>query len=67
MNTDSRLLYTPEHAAAQLDIGRTHIYGLIARGELRSVKVGRNRRIPAAALQEYVHNLMRTGGGDAAA
>jgi excisionase family DNA binding protein len=49
------------------DIGRTHIYGLIARGELRSVKVGRNRRIPAAALQEYVHNLMRTGGGDAAA
>lgn len=61
MNTDSRLLYTPEHAAAQLDIGRTHVYGLIARGELRSVKVGRNRRIPAAALQEYVQKLMHTG------
>jgi excisionase family DNA binding protein len=61
MNTDSRLLYTPEHAAAQLDIGRTHIYGLIARGELHSVKVGRNRRIPAAALQEYVQKLMQVG------
>jgi excisionase family DNA binding protein len=60
MNT-SRLLYTPEHAAAQLDIGRTHIYGLIARGELRSVKVGRNRRVPAAALQEYVQKLMQAG------
>jgi excisionase family DNA binding protein len=61
MNTDSRLLYTPEHAAAQLDIGRTHIYGLIARGELRSVKVGRNRRIPAAALEEYVQKLVAAG------
>jgi excisionase family DNA binding protein len=60
LNTDSRLLYTPEHAAAQLDIGRTHIYGLIARGELRSVKVGRNRRIPAAALQEYVAKLVNS-------
>jgi excisionase family DNA binding protein len=57
LNTDSRLLYTPEHAAAQLDIGRTHIYGLIA---LRSVKVGRNRRIPAAALQEYVAKLVNS-------
>jgi excisionase family DNA binding protein len=40
---------------------RTHIYGLLARGELRSVKVGRNRRIPAAALQEYVQKLMQAG------
>jgi excisionase family DNA binding protein len=59
MNTDSRLLYTPEHAAAQLDIGRTHLFALLASGELRSVKVGRNRRIPAAALQEYVQKLMQ--------
>jgi hypothetical protein len=35
MNTDSRLLYTPEHAAAQLDIGRTHLFALLASGELR--------------------------------
>jgi excisionase family DNA binding protein len=33
---------------------RTHIYGLLARGELRSVKVGRNRRILPAWVDEYV-------------
>jgi excisionase family DNA binding protein len=63
MNTDSRLLYTPEHAAAQLDIGRTHLFALLASGELRSV--GRNRRIPAAALQDYVQKLLHAGPGAA--
>ena len=67
MNTDGRLFYTFEHAAVQLNIGRTHIYGLLARSELRSVKVGRNRRIPTAALQEYVQNLIKTDKKNAAA
>jgi len=27
-------------------------------GELQSVKIGRSRRIPAAALEEYVNKLV---------
>ena len=44
-------------------MGRTSIYSLIASGELRSVKIGRSRRIPADALEEYVGRL--TGGNAA--
>ena len=48
------LLLTPERAGERLDIGRTRVYELMASGELRSVKIGRSRRIPASALQEFV-------------
>ena len=65
MATDNRLLFTPEHAADRLDIGRTTVYALMATGELRSVKIGRSRRVPAAALEAYVNRL--TGKGSSAA
>jgi excisionase family DNA binding protein len=52
MTAASQLLLTPEHAAAKLDVGRTTVYALMASGELRSVKIGRSRRVPAAALEE---------------
>jgi excisionase family DNA binding protein len=55
-----QLLFTPEHAADKLDVGRTTIYALMAAGELRSVKIGRCRRIPAAALSDYVNKLTAT-------
>ena len=64
MATDAPLLYTPEGAAAKIATGRTTIYALMASGELRSVKIGRSRRVPAAALEEYVTRLV--GGGNAA-
>jgi excisionase family DNA binding protein len=67
MAADDQLLYKPETAGAKLELGRTAVYHLVKTGELRSVKIGRSRRIPASALEEYVQNLMRTGGGDAAA
>ena len=60
MATDAPLLYTPEGAATKIATGRTTIYQLIASGELRSVKIGRSRRIPAAALDEYVEKLFAT-------
>ena len=52
-----RLLLTPEEAADRLALSRTTIYELIRTGELRSVKIGRARRIPVAALGEYVTGL----------
>ena len=46
-----RLLSIPE-AAEALGIGRTAVYDLIGRGELRTLKVGRRRLVPASALAE---------------
>ncbi|MFJ9011983.1 excisionase family DNA-binding protein [Streptomyces canus] len=51
------LLLTVEEAARRLRIGRTTCFGLIASGELESVKVGSLRRIPADALAAYVGRL----------
>ncbi len=66
MAMNSRLLFTPEHAADKLDVGRTTVYALMASGELRSVKIGRSRRVPAAALEEYVGRLVGGRSNDAA-
>ena len=52
-----RVLLTPEDAAQALSVGRTRVYELIATGALRSVKVGRSRRIPRDAIHEFVTHL----------
>lgn len=57
MAADDHLLYRPESAGEKLEMGRTAIYHLVKTGELRSVKIGRSRRIPADALEEYVRKL----------
>jgi excisionase family DNA binding protein len=57
LNTTTRLLLTVEESAQALRLSRTHVYDLLARGELASVKIGRARRIPAQALDEYVDRL----------
>jgi excisionase family DNA binding protein len=49
-----RLLLTPAEAARALSIGRTRVYELMASGQLRSVKIGRSRRIPVAALASFI-------------
>lgn len=49
-----RLLYTTEEAAAALAIGITKAKELMRAGELRSIKVGRLRRITSSSLKEYV-------------
>lgn len=60
------MLLTPERAADQLDVGRTTVYGLMASGELDSVKIGRSRRIPAEALVAYVERLRNRDASGAA-
>ncbi len=49
-----RLLLRPEEAAEALSVSRTTLYGLLASGAIRSVKVGGLRRIPVEALENYV-------------
>jgi len=52
-----KLLLSPEEAAEVLCIGRTRLYRLLATGALRSVQIGRRRRVPAAGLTEFVARL----------
>ncbi|MFD4141161.1 excisionase family DNA-binding protein [Streptomyces sp. NPDC058572] len=50
-------LLTVEEAARRLRIGRTLCFRLVGSGELESVEVGRLRRVPPAALHDYVNRL----------
>jgi excisionase family DNA binding protein len=49
--TVSRLLVSPEHAGELIDCGMTKIYELLDAGALKSVRIGRARRITYASLQ----------------
>jgi excisionase family DNA binding protein len=51
--TDQRCLTVPE-AAAYLSISRGQLYQLIGRCEIGSITIGRSRRVPISALEEYV-------------
>ncbi|MGA8209460.1 MAG: helix-turn-helix domain-containing protein [Nocardioidaceae bacterium] len=48
------VLYRVEEAAEALRLSRTAIYELIRSGRLRTVKEGRRRLVPVAALADYV-------------
>ncbi|MEV0723934.1 excisionase family DNA-binding protein [Micromonospora purpureochromogenes] len=50
-------MLTVEEAAQQLRIGRTQMFALMSSGAVNSVKIGRSRRIPRAALDAYVSQL----------
>ncbi|MEZ5234271.1 MAG: helix-turn-helix domain-containing protein [Acidimicrobiales bacterium] len=51
------LLLTVRQAAAMLQLGRSTVYGLIGRGDLEVVHVGRAVRVPTAAVAELVERL----------
>jgi excisionase family DNA binding protein len=51
------ILLTVEEAADALRIGRSMMYELIAAGTVRTVRVGRLRRITPTALRAYVASL----------
>ncbi len=57
-----KLLLTPENAAEILSVGRTKVYQLMATGELRSVRIGKCRRVPMAAVLELVQQLEGDAG-----
>jgi excisionase family DNA binding protein len=63
-NVDEVVLVTPEEAARRLSLGRTTVYGLIASGALSTIRVGRSRRVPVAALQRFVEQLSDRQGAD---
>ena len=54
----SVVVYTVEEAARLLKISRWKIFDLIRTNELRSVKIGGLRRVPASAIEEYIARLL---------
>jgi excisionase family DNA binding protein len=52
-----RVMLTPEQAAEALGIGRTTVFALIKNGELRSLLIGRLRRVPADEIDAYTERL----------
>ncbi|MEU6967494.1 helix-turn-helix domain-containing protein [Kitasatospora aureofaciens] len=57
------VLYRVSDAVQVLNLSRTVIYDLIRTGRLRTVNEGRSRRIPAAAITDYVALLEREARG----
>ena len=51
------LLLSPEDAAELLGVGRSTVYDLMRMKLLPSVKIGRARRVPVAAVKAYVDRL----------
>ena len=56
------LLLTPVEAARRLSIARSSLYELLLTGEIVSLKIGRSRRVPLAALTEYIDRKVREQG-----
>lgn len=56
-----KMLLTVSEAAAALGMGRSFVYQLVTTGELPSVKLGKNRRVPVVELEKYVQRLLQQG------
>jgi len=52
------LLVTVDEAARRLSIGRSHIYEQIQRGTLRSIRIGRSRRILNRDLEAFIESQL---------
>ena len=59
-----KLLLDVREAASLLGCGRTFVYGMIQRGELPVVKLGRLTRIQVSALAEFVSRQALARDGD---
>ena len=51
-------LLSPEQLADYLGCGRTYVYGLLARGEIPSFKLGKLRRVRRADVDVFVEERM---------
>lgn len=58
-----RVVLTVEEAAERLGVGRTLVYALVKSGEIESICIGRLRRIPCDALDDFVSRLRRLANG----
>jgi excisionase family DNA binding protein len=57
------LLLTPEQAAQAISVSRSKLYELMSAGKVLSVRIGASRRVPIAALEQYVRQLLADQSG----
>ena len=50
-------LLTAEQAAEVLNISRDHVYALLRTGQLRSIKIGKLRRISRQRIADFIRQL----------
>ncbi len=50
----NKKLLTVAESATYLGISRSLLYSYVLRGEIPSIKIGRARRIPVTALDEFI-------------
>ena len=62
--SEERILLTIPEAAMRLGLGRSFVYGLVMSGELKSIKLGRARRVPSSALQELIEQRLQAEGAE---
>ncbi len=58
-----KLLLKPAEVAEALRIGRSLVYGMLASGELPSIRVGRCVRVSKASLEKWINDHEK-GRGD---
>jgi excisionase family DNA binding protein len=54
------LLLTVEEASRLLRVGRTTMFDLIGRGEIKSIRIGRRRLIARKSLESFVDDMSAT-------
>lgn len=57
----AKVLVTVEEMAQMLSIGRTVAWELVRKRQIKSVKIGRTRRVPLTAIEAYIDWLMNDG------
>ena len=53
----TKMLLTVDEACELIGVKRSKLYELIASDKIESVTIGRSRRIPSDALEDYVARL----------
>jgi excisionase family DNA binding protein len=58
--TKQPILVTVAELATMLNLGRTATWELVRQHKIKSIKIGRTRRVPVAAIQEYIDRLLES-------
>jgi excisionase family DNA binding protein len=58
---EGALLLTVAQVCERLQISRPTFYGLLRSGRLKSLTIGRARRVPLAALEAFIEEATRAG------
>lgn len=61
MSEPVRLL-SAEQVAQRTNLGRTTVFGLIASGDIESIKIGKLRRVPVEAVDAFIEKLRAEQG-----